>query len=625
LNTPTACEAHGWAAQKEVIMARSGAQDSKLAPDTLRIKYAEERDRRVAGDRAATVELEGDLAQLAEDPFGTFEPRAPITEKIDVIVIGGGFGGLLLSRELKLAGVDTFRILDFASDFGGVWYWNRYPGVMCDVESLVYMPLLEETGYIPSEKYAHGPEILEHCRRIARQNDLYRHALFQTSVANLSWSEADACWTVLTSRGDRFEARFVCIASGPIQKLKIPSIPGLETFKGQTFHTSRWNFEYTKGNSTGGLTGLRDKTVGFIGTGASGIQAIPHLGEWANKLYVFQRTPSAVAPRNNEPITADALVDREAGWQRRRIEHYTNLLSGIDTSSDLVDDGWTQTAMRFHASASAAGSDRTDLVTARERTDFEVMEKIRRRVDLFVKDRSVASSLKPYYRYSCKRPCFHDEYLETFNRPNVTLVDASADGGITGITPDGVICGGVEYKLDCLIYGTGFEVGGGTLSHQIGVEVVGRDETLAEYWKSGIRTLHGLTAPGFPNLLFTPMIRAQAPVYLNYTQGLSAFATHAAYIIQTCLSEDITSFDAEEAAESAWGKFILKTANYDFLEILRSCTPGYINNEGRFDGLTPPHINFPGTPAEYFSILREWRDKGGLAGLKIARGSTVQA
>ena len=206
-------------------------------------------------------------------------------------IIGGGFGGLLMGGRLREAGFDDIRVIEKAGDFGGTWYWNRYPGAMCDVESYCYLPLLEELNYIPKHKYSYAPEIFEHSKAIARHYDLYKNACLQTGVSALRWDDTSGRWIIHTDRGDAIRAQFVAMANGPLNRPKLPGIPGITSFTGHTFHTSRWDYDYTGGDSDGNLTGLRDKRVAIIGTGATAVQCIPHLGEWAKHLYVFQRTP----------------------------------------------------------------------------------------------------------------------------------------------------------------------------------------------------------------------------------------------------------------------------------------------------------------------------------------------
>jgi len=217
------------------------------------------------------IEIRDSFAHYLEDPYVAPQSREPLTDDVDVAIIGGGFGGLLTGARLRQAGISDIRVIEKGGDFGGTWYWNRYPGAACDVESYIYLPLLEELGYIPKEKYTHAPEILSHCRRIGEHFDLYRNACFQTEVTNLTWDDSARRWIISTNKGDRMRAKFVCMANGPLHRPKLPGIPGVETYRGHSFHTSRWDYDYTGGTSDGNLSKLHDKRIGVIGTGATAV------------------------------------------------------------------------------------------------------------------------------------------------------------------------------------------------------------------------------------------------------------------------------------------------------------------------------------------------------------------
>src|SRR5579864_9424809 len=315
----------------------------EFEPDALLAKYLAERDKRLRPDgNAQYVEVKAEFSHYVEDPY--VEPgftREQVTDHVEFAIIGGGFGGLLMGARLREAGFTSLRVVENAGDFGGTWYWNRYPGAMCDVESYVYLPLLEELGYMPKHKYSFAPEILEHSRRIARHYNLYDNALLQTSISELRWDEDARRWIISTNRGDRFKAQYVAMANGPLSRPKLPGIPGFNDFKGYTFHTSRWDYRYTGGDSDGGLALLKDKRIGVVGTGATAIQCIPHLGEWAKELYVFQRTPSSVDVRNNCETDPEWAASLQPGWQRRRQDNFNILVAGGDQDEDLVHDGWT--------------------------------------------------------------------------------------------------------------------------------------------------------------------------------------------------------------------------------------------------------------------------------------------
>ena len=388
-------------------------------PDALREKYREERDKRLrdAGNDQY-IEVAGEFERYLHDPYVAPIEREPLTDEVEVLIIGGGFGGLLAGARLREAGIDGIRVIEKGGDFGGTWYWNRYPGAACDVESYVYLPLLEEIGYMPKEKYSQAAEILAHSQAIGRHFDLYRNACFQTEVTEMRWDDATSRWIVTTNRGDAMRARYIVMASGPLHRPKLPGIEGIESFEGHSFHTSRWDYDYTGGDSNGGLVGLADKRVGIIGTGATAVQCVPHLGASAQELFVFQRTPSSIDVRDNRPTDPEWAAGLEPGWQERRMENFNNLVSGIPESEDLVDDGWTDIIGNLLIRVRRGEGDLTPegLMATMELADFEKMEQIRARVETIVDDPTTAEALKPYYRQFCKRPCFHDEYLDTFNR-----------------------------------------------------------------------------------------------------------------------------------------------------------------------------------------------------------------
>ena len=361
-------------------------------PDALRARYRAERDRRLRADGNEQYrEITGQFAHYLEDPYvAPGFAREPLTDEVEVVVIGGGFGGLLAAARLREAGVQGIRMIEKGGDFGGTWYWNRYPGAACDIESYIYLPLLEELGYVPVEKYSRAPEILKHSRAIGEHFNLYDGALFQTEVTRMDWDDATARWIIRTNRGDAIRARFVAMANGPLHRPKLPGIPGVETFKGHSFHTSRWDYDYTGGDSNGGLTGLKGKRVGIIGTGATAVQCVPHVGAAAEALYVFQRTPSSIDVRNNRPTDPEWAESLEPGWQQKRMDNFNVLVSGGFQEEDLVNDGWTDIIRNLLVVArmrqAAEGEAPQDPLALLELADFKKMEQIRGRVDETVQD-----------------------------------------------------------------------------------------------------------------------------------------------------------------------------------------------------------------------------------------------
>ena len=594
------------------------AADLDFDPAALKAKYLEERNKRLRSDgNEQYVEIKGDYAHYLEDPY--VEPgfaREPLTDEVDVVIVGGGFGGLLAGARLREAGVRDIRIIEQGGDFGGTWYWNRYPGAACDVESYIYLPLLEEIGYIPVEKYSRAPEILAHSRAIGKKFDLYRNACFQTKVTEMRWDETSSRWTVHTNRGDAMKARFVVMANGPLHRPKLPGIPGIDDFKGHSFHTSRWDYGYTGGTSQGGLTKLADKRVGIIGTGATAVQCVPHLGAHAKELFVFQRTPSSIDVRNNRPTDPQWAKSLEAGWQQKRMDNFNILVSGGFQEEDLVNDGWTDiigNILFLARKRQAEGAPQEDAATLMQLADFKKMEQVRARVDSVVRDKAAAEALKPYYNQFCKRPCFHDDYLETFNRPNVTLVD-TAGKGVERITERGIVANGKEYEIDCLIYATGFEVGT-NYTRRSGYELYGRGGiSLSEKWQDGVSTLHGLHSRGFPNCFIVS--NSQSGFTANFPHMLNEQSKHISYIVKTCGERQVRTIEAAEEAEKDWVQTV------ESLAILRQkffeeCTPGYYNNEGKLSPRAARNGPYGGGPIAFVKILEDWRADGGLKGLEL--------
>ena len=433
-------------------MTEQATAQKASAFDELRQRYRQEQQKRIRTDGMAQWRELGE--ELDQDPF--VDPgftRDPLVEDTTVVVVGGGFAGMLTAIDLVKHGITDFRIVEKAGDFGGTWYWNRYPGCMCDVESYVYLPLLEETGYMPTERYASATEIFDYCRLLAQTFDLYPHALFQTDLTGAAWNENALRWQVTTSRDDRLSARFLVLAGGILHKAKLPGIPGIDQFEGKAFHTSRWDYRYTGGGPNEPMDQLADKRVGIIGTGATGVQVVPQLARAAKEVFVFQRTPSAVGIRNQQPTDVQWFQSLEPGWQHDRIINFTQAVTGAQPEVNMVNDGWTEVMWVD----TQRGSGSKEEAEALERVDFEVMEAIRQRVDAVVDDPETAERLKPYWGKHCKRVCFHDDYLASFNRPNVHLVDTEGRG-VDEITARGPVVDGVEYPVDLLIYASGFEV-----------------------------------------------------------------------------------------------------------------------------------------------------------------------
>jgi len=588
--------------------------------ETLRRRYADERAKRLRPDgNDQYLQFTGRFADMLEDPYTEMVERGPLRDHVTFAFIGAGFAGLVTGARLKEAGVGDVRIVEKGGDFGGTWYWNRYPGAQCDTASMIYLPLLEETGHVPTERYVHAPEILEHCQRIAKQYGLYENALFHTRVTGLEWDEGAGRWIVRTDRGDEFTAQFVGWGTGPLHVAKLPGIPGIKEFQGHTFHTSRWDYGYTGGDPAGApLDKLGDKRVAIIGTGATAVQCVPHLAAACQELFVFQRTPSSVDVRDNQPIDPAWFGEvATPGWQQRWLENFVaNMTPGEWPTEDLVNDGWTDLSkrMRGRVLELSSGAITPEQVAAEvEYADFEKMTEIRDRVNSIVADPDTAEKLKAWYRQLCKRPCFHDEYLDAYNQPNVHLIDT--DGrGVERITSSGVVVGGAEYPVDCIIYASGFEVGTSP-TRRAGFDVTGRDGVLlSAYWADGMRTMHGIHMHGFPNA-FVVQLSQGANFVANVPHNLSDAAKTVAAVVSHAAAGGYGLVEVTQEAQDAWMEKMI--ANPVMRRFLSTCTPGYYNNEG---GELSAHSLFGGYvdgAAAFFRYIEEWRSSGEFAGLKF--------
>ena len=591
-------------------------------PDALAKRYAEEREKRIREDAEAQfVQLSHDSPfankYLEEDPYCEPVQRDPIKDEREVIVIGGGWVGMLTAARLVQAGIEGVRIVESGGDFGGTWYWNRYPGAQCDIESYSYLPLLEETGYVPKLRYSFAPEIYEHAQRIGQHFGLYEDAVFQTWVTELRWLEDEKRWLVQTNHGDEMRARHICLGTGPANRPRLPGIPGVEDFKGHSFHTCRWDYDYTGGSHEGGLDNLADKTVAIIGTGATAVQCVPALGESAKQLYVFQRTPSSVDVRNNAETDPEWAASLKPGWQKERQKKFGEAFLGGPIDPAFIDDGWTRLTRNVKTLASKATEQVSNLV---QLADFKTMEEIRGLVDETVKDPEIADKLKAYYNQFCKRPTFNDHYLATFNRENVELVDVSATQGVEAITERGIVANGKEYEVDCIIYASGFEITS-SYERRLGIPIFGMGgQSIYEHWQDGMRSMHGLMVSGFPNLYmcgggFVFQLGA------NYAHGIDVQAGHVAYTISELSRRGIQSANVSHEAEEQWISDQLDTRISGFVlgGSPDTCTPGYYNQEGtgkRYRDVR--RETYSKGVGAYMKLLRDWRESNTLEGLELS-------
>ncbi len=607
-----------------------------LSKDAIKQKYAEERAKRLRPEGNDQYQrLEGKFDSLAADPYTPYVERAPVKDHVTFAFIGAGMSGLVVGARLKEAGIDDFRLIDKAGGVGGTWYWNRYPGVRCDTAAMIYLPLLEETGYMPSEKYVRGSEILAHCERIAEHYGLYEKALFHTETSAVEWQDDKQLWRITTKRGDDFTAKYIGMGTGPLHIAKLPGIPGIETFKGKSFHTSRWDYDYTGGDAYGApMDRLSDKRVAVIGTGATGVQCIPQLAKTAGHLYVFQRTPSSVDKRGNHEIDPTWFQSiATPGWQKRWMDNFVENLGGGLPKEDLINDGWTEISRRIRtrvlngtpmwvarlamrvgrALNRAPGQRNPERVRAAfEESDLEKMEDLRARVDAIVTDPKTAEGLKAWYSQLCKRPCFSDEYLPAYNSPSTTLVDTDGKG-VERITETGLVANGQLYEVDCIVYASGFEFGA-NFQLKSGFDIKGRGgQSLSEYWADGLRTLHALHIPGFPNAFMVQMNQA-ANMVTNIPHNIVDHAATVAQVVAHAERGGYAEVEPTEQAVSNWVDLIMTTQ--PSMITSTDCTPGFWNNEGKgWDDKFRRSQGHPGGAEGFFKHIDAWRRAGTYDGL----------
>ena len=531
------------------------------------------------------IAMEGEFARYLEDVYSAPPvPREPLNDTCEILVIGAGFAGLLLWHKLREAGFHDVRFCEKGGDVGGTWYWNRYPGIACDVESYSYLPLLEEMGYYPTMKFASGFEILEYCQRMAERYGFYEHCLFHTTVERTTWDETTGRWTVHTDRGDAMRARYVVLANGILTTPKLARIDGMETFAGKSFHTSRWDYNVD----------LEGKRVGIIGTGATAVQVIPEIAKVVKQLYVFQRTPSTIDVRDQRATTAEEIEtwSKEPGWARARRERLARISSGrtaLKGNDDYLSGKVADFRERRQYDRELSPE---ELMEKQLNTNFRIMEQIRARVDAIVKDKETAAALKPYYAYGCKRPTFHDEYLPTFNLPHVTLVD-TAPLGVRQINARGVVHDGVEYPVDVLIYATGFQwMATSTFNMITGQNGV----TLRDKWQAeGVRTFLGLHSHGFPNLFIMSGPQGGGGQF-NFTRGIEAHTDYVVWMLQTLRSRNAGIVDIQKEPENAYAEHC-RDADLS-TRPLRDCI-SYYNGDGAAE---PGSLAYYGGPQKWHAL-----------------------
>jgi cation diffusion facilitator CzcD-associated flavoprotein CzcO len=479
------------------------------------------------------------------------------SNSVDAVIVGAGLSGLYQLHRLRESGLSA-RIIEKGSGVGGTWYWNRYPGARCDVESMSYSysfsPELEQE-WTWTEKYPTQPEILKYIRHVAERFDLERDITFDTRVTNATYDEQTQRWTVLTDGGEAIDAQYLIMATGCLSVSKAPEVPGAERFGGPTYHTGHWPHEGVD------LSGLR---VAVIGTGSSGIQSIPIFAEQAAELTVFQRTPNFSMPAGNRPLTEEEIADLKGRYPAFRqaqresgfgvpIEPATQ--SALEVDDDVrtgtYQDGWDA------GNLVAILASYNDTLTSKEANDTAA-EFVRDKIRSIVKDPEVAETLSPRsFPFGTKRPCLDTGYYDTFNKEHVSLVDIRKTP-LVEITEKGVRTSEAEYEVDAIIFATGFDAMTGAL---LAVDIRGRDGvSLREKWGEGPRTYLGLAVAGFPNL-FTITGPSSPSVLSNMIVSIEQHVDWITDCIAYMREHDIAEIDATVEAEDAWVEHVEEVGN----------------------------------------------------------------
>ncbi|KAF4851203.1 FAD-binding monooxygenase ausC [Colletotrichum siamense] len=591
------------------------------AIDAIASKYEAEREKRfnaisAGGGGRLKFRSTALMNNLDQDPWADYDNLAKQTpplrdgSEIRFLILGAGHNGILFACHLIAAGFKASEIVivDGAGGFGGTWYWNRYPGLTCDVEGYCYLPLLEETGFVPKHRYSKGEEIRQNVEGIAEKFGI--QGMFCTKAKSADWDETQKRWNVKLSRdlgpnhqdlsGDFVvRVQFLMPAGGLFYSPSAPDAPGLEGFmkNREIFHTARWNYAYTGGSqSKPDLVNLQDKRVGIIGTGATAVQAVPELAKWAKQLYVFQRTPSYCGPREQVETTSEswAKIAGEPGWQSKRVRNLNKYLNDHPEAvpeDDLLKDGWSR-ARQF---SGLIGSPRAKDITPAKvpehlkrmmELDAGIATDLRKHVDHEVDDPEVAEKLKAWYPGWCKRPTFHQDYLKSFNRPNVTLVDTDGQG-ISGYTDGGILVGkgesAKEYEVDVLVLATGFATTTGVdgdPAQVLDMFIRGRDgRSLTDKWKADdFATFFGVATHDFPNLLFYTAKGATGSA--NTTYPLTIAAKTVAHIAKTAVEQATDASRLEvEVSKEAEQRYTESLKPYSpWYATVASCTPTYFTD-----------------------------------------------
>lgn len=606
----------------------------KIDLEAIKARYAAERAKRLRTDGVGQfTQPKGRYARFVEDVLTPQPiPRDPIKKDTKVLIVGAGFAGIITAVKLKKDyGIDDMVLVDKAGGLGGTWYWNQYPGVACDVEAYTYLPFLEETAYLPEDRYAYGPEIRKHVQRIATKWDLARHTYLQTEISSMVWDSQIHRWHVRTKQSDHFTTQFVVLATGAFHEPKLPGLRGLDIFERPHFHSCRWDYGMTGGTPDDWtLSKLQDKTVAIIGTGASAVQLVPQLAKWAKKLLVFQRTPTSILIRPNfktahDPYGNPVEMAKMPGWQRARMEDTANIFLGtsLSTGHPSLEGLDAITVASIYKEARDAGVDvkQEEIPELLGLADFRFMEKLRKLIEDTVHDKATAESLKPWYSFMCKRPTSHSDYLTTFNLPNVELVDTDGQG-VSHLTKTTVVANHQEFDVDLLVYSTGFDYETDADFHRrTGIDLVGvTGKTLDETWKDGARTLFGVHYQDFPNLF--SMGTLQAGLGANWTHSATVSAEHISSVIAAVLSrgDELEAIAPTEEATEGWGKQ-LDEGSKARLGFLSKCTPGYFNKQGKPEEIESSRLAvYTKGLMEWERQMKEWREEGSFEGMVKYKG-----
>lgn len=480
---------------------------------------------------------------------------AATTQSFDVVIVGAGFAGMYLLHRLRQAGL-TARVFETGSGVGGTWYWNRYPGARCDVESMQYSysfsQELEQEWHWP-EKFSAQPDILRYANHVADRFDLRRDIQFNTKVTDATFDEAAHRWTVRTDKGDTVSGRHFVMATGCLSSARRPDFKGADSFKGESYHTGHWPHEGVD------FTG---KVVAVIGTGSSAIQAIPVIAKQAREVWVFQRTPNFSIPSRNGPMTDDYEASWKSVYPTRRQEARqtrNGVLANPNNVGAMEVDDATRRKMfeeRWQSGGTTFMAVFNDLIFNQASND-QAAEFVRNQIRSIVKDPATAELLAPKdHPIGTKRICVDTEYYQTYNLPHVHLVDVRK-APIEAITPDGLITGGKEYRADALVYATGFDAMTGALT---AVDITGRDGLkLRDEWEAGPRTYLGLMSAGFPNMFM--ITGPGSPSVLS--NMMVSIEQHVDWITDCLIhlgSRQMDCIEPTRAAQDAWVEHVNKVA-----------------------------------------------------------------